>query len=272
MRMISLWDEHLFWLEMLQDHAYFVRDALSPEEKEFVYQAEQFIELYADLLKRLQGIPRNADYSDSQMIDFARRAWTVAKNYFDFEGTLQALRIDNQINLNLSPTYLNGTLSENQEYLRILQYLVHGQEPVRLSIVELMDLWLEDQLGHAVLFENLLDPIEAGANATAQEFKRRYQLYIVQNHHLRNYLRVKEPGFARQKAFVHEVGKTTLEMNQFIKNMVEKYKEHTLLNKSTLRFLEHHFPETCYFLTNLSYYEPRLKSEIKNCSLSKPSF
>ncbi|CAM3798102.1 DUF2935 domain-containing protein [Mesobacillus thioparans] len=270
--MITLWDEHSFWLEMLQDHAYFVRDALSPVEVDYVNQAEQFIRLYTDLLERLQNIPRDAGYEDSQMIDFARRAWTVAKNYFDFEGTLQAMRIDNQINLNLSPTYLNGTLSENQEYLRILQYLVHGQEPARLSIVELMDLWLEDQLGHAVLFENLLDPIEAGAYAAAEGFKRRYQLFIVQNHHLKNYLRVKEPGFARQKAFVYEVGRTTLEMNQFIKDMVKKYKEHTLLNKSTLRFLEHHFPETCYFLTNLSYYEPRLKAEIGTCSLSKPSF
>jgi hypothetical protein len=31
-KMISQWDEHLFWLEMLQDHAYFVRDALSPRD------------------------------------------------------------------------------------------------------------------------------------------------------------------------------------------------------------------------------------------------
>lgn len=270
--MISLWDEHSFWLEMLQDHAYFVRDGLPANETEYVKIAKQFIAFYDDLLGNLQSIPRQAGYQDSQMIDFSRKAWKVAKNYYDFEGTLQSLRIDNKINLNLSPTYLNGTLSENQEYLRILSYLVQGQEPVRLSATQLMDLWLEDQLGHAVLFENLLDPIEVGANLAAQEFKRRFQLYIVQNHHLKNYLRVKQPGFARQQEFIYEVGMTTLEMNQFIKNMVGKYKENTLLSKSNLRFLEHHFPETCYFLAQLSYYEPRLQTKVGNCSLSKPSF
>ena len=270
--MISLWDEHSFWLEMLKDHAYFVMDTLPANETEYIEIAKQFIRSYDDLLVKLQSIPRNASYQDSEMIDFSKRAWKVAKNYFDFEGTLQSLRIDNKINLNLSPTYLNGTLSENQEYLRILSYLVQGQEPVRLSITQVMDLWLEDQLGHAVLFENLLDPIEATANAAAQEFKRKFQLYIVQNHHLKNFLRVKQPGFARQQEFIYEVGKTTLEMNQFIKNMVEKYKNNTLLNKSNLRFLEHHFPETCYFLASLSYYEPRLRAMVGNCSLSKPSF
>ncbi|WLR57192.1 DUF2935 domain-containing protein [Mesobacillus subterraneus] len=270
--MISLWDEHAFWLEMLQDHAYFVRDGLSPNETEYVEIARQFIRLYDELLVGLRSIPRDADYQDSQMIDFSRKAWQVAKSYYDFEGTMQSLRIDNKVNLNLSPTYLNGTLSENQEYLRILSYLVQGQEPVRLTVTEIMDLWLEDQLGHAVLFENLLDPIEVGSNTAAQEYKRRFQLYIVQNHHLKNYLRVKQPGFARQQEFIFEVGKTTQEMNQFVKNMVQKYKDKTLLNKSNLRFLEHHFPETCYFLANLSYYEPRLQPLVGNCSLSKPSF
>lgn len=270
--MISLWEEHQFWLEMLQDHAYFVRDGLGGNETEYIGIAKQFIDLYGDLLNRLQSIPKNADHQNTQMIDFSRKAWNVAKRYYDFEGTLQSLRIDNKVNLALSPTYLNGTLSENQEYLRILSYLVQGQEPVRLSVTQIMDLWLEDQLGHAVLFENLLDPIEVGASTMAQEFKRRFQLYIVQNHHLKNYLRVKQPGFARQQEFIYEVGKATMEMNQFIKNMVEKYKNNTLLNKSNLRFLEHHFPETCYFLTSLSYYEPRLQTEIGKCSLSKPSF
>jgi hypothetical protein len=37
-KMISQWDEHLFWLERLQDHAYFVRDALSPAELECYYE------------------------------------------------------------------------------------------------------------------------------------------------------------------------------------------------------------------------------------------
>ncbi|WP_423410592.1 DUF2935 domain-containing protein [Heyndrickxia sp. MSNUG] len=270
--MISLWDEHLFWLEMLQDHAFFVRDHLSPSEVQYVNMAQQYIHLYGELLTVLNTIPRTANYFDRQMIEFAGQVWPVAKGYLDFEGHLQALRIDNKVNLNLSPSYFNGTQIENAEYLRILSQLAEGKDPVPLPLPELMDLWLEDQLGHAVLFENMLDPIEVMAKRQAEAYISKYQLFIVQNHQLKGFLRVKEPGFARQREFIHDVGSTTLEMNRFIIGMVDKFKSNKLLNKTDLRFLEHHFPETCYFLTKLSYYDPKLKAEISNCSLVKPSF
>lgn len=267
--MISIWEEHLFWLEILQDHAYFVRDHLSVSEVEYVQTAEQYIYLFGDLLKQLNSLPPNLLHSNPALIEFSIKAWPVAKGYYDFEGALQALRIENAVNLNLSPTYLNGTLGENQEYLRILTYLMKGKEPVPLNLIQLMDLWLEDQLGHAVLFKNLLDPIEIMVSKQTDLYIAKYQAFIVQNHHFKGYLRFKEPGFARQADFALEVGKTTLEMNQFIYAMTMKYRENKLLNKETLRFLVHHFPETCYFIKKLSHYAPELQQEASQCSLRR---
>lgn len=270
--MISVWEEHLFWLEILQDHAYFIRDHLSPSEIEYVNISQQYIKLFGDLIVLLRSIPRSVNHRDDAMIYFSKRAWPVANGYFEFEGKMQALRIDNKVNLNLSPTYLNGTLAENQEYLRILRQLVQGKEPVILPLVDLMDLWLEDQLGHAVLFKNLLDPIEMVATRQAEAYISQYQVFIVQNRHLKGYLRFKEPGFARQREFAYDVGKTTLEMNRFISSMVIKYKESKILNKSTLRFLEHHFPETCYFIKKLSHYASGLQEEAGKCSLRRSAY
>ncbi|WP_245823402.1 DUF2935 domain-containing protein [Metabacillus halosaccharovorans] len=270
--MIPVWDEHLFWLEVLQDHAYFVRDHLSVSEAEYVNTAQQYIHLFGELLSLLHSIPRTAQYHDEAMIHFAKKAWPVSKGYYEFEGNLQSLRIDNKVNLNLSPTYLNGTLGENQEYLRILTFLAQGKNPVPLPLVDLMDLWLEDQLGHVVLFENILDPIELMVTRQAEVYKSLYQAFIIQNRHLKGYLRFKKPNFARQKEFANDVGKTTIEMSKFINSMIMKYKENTLLNKSTLRFLEHHFPETCYFIKKLSYYAPGLHEEASKCSLKRPSY
>ncbi|MGF9889576.1 hypothetical protein ABEX78_13110 [Priestia megaterium] len=47
-----------------------------------------------------------------------------------------------------------------------------------------MDLWLEDQLGHAVLFKNLLEPIEIMVSKQADSYIGKFQTFIVQNHHL----------------------------------------------------------------------------------------
>lgn len=269
---ISLWEEHLFWLEILQDHAYFVRDHLSVSEVEYVNTAQSYINLFGDLIATLRTIPRSSNYTEEAMIYFSQRVWPVAKGYFEFEGKLQALRIDNKVNLNLSPTYLNGTLAENHEYLRLLRQWVQGKEPAPLPLEDLMDLWLEDQLGHAVLFKSSIDPIEIEASHQADLYISQFQVFIVQNHHLKGYLRFKEPGFARQIEFAYDVGKTTLEMSQFVYNMVIKYKENKMLNKTTLRFLEHHFPETCYFIKKLSFYAQGLQEEASKCSLKRPSY
>lgn len=270
--MISIWEEHLFWLGILQDHAYFIRDHLSPTETEYVNTAEAYINWFGELNKMLENIPRTSGHSDENMMYFSQRVWPVAKGYFEFEGKLQSLRIDNKVNLNLSPTYLNGTLAENQEYLRILSHLVQGKDPVPLPLVNLMDLWLEDQLGHALLFEDLLDPIELAARRQTEAYIGMYQGFMVQNRILKGYLRFKDPGFARQREFANEVGKTTLEMCRYISTMVHKFKENKLLNDSTLRFLEHHFPETCYFIKKLSYYAPELQGEAGKCSLKRVSY
>lgn len=272
MKGISVWEEHLFWLEILEDHAIFVRDHLSPLEKEYIETAEEFRQGFAQLLVHLKKLPRNLDENSQQMITIAKEIWPVAFGYFQFEGKMQKLRIENRVNLNLSPTYLNGTLGENQEYLRLLTFYTHGLAPEPLSLVHLLDLWLEDQLGHIILLRNSLDPIEVGIKTQSDLYAERFQAFILQNHHIKGYLRFSEPGIPRQQELALYVGQTVIEMNKFIRVVVDRYKTQRFLNKTTLRFLEHHFPETCYFIKKLAHYAPEIQNEADNCSLVKPSF
>lgn len=269
---INVWDEHLFWLGILQDHAIFVRDHLSKEDEEEISIAERFIQFFLMLLNELHQISPTLGVSSNELVEFAKRSYSVSFEYYRFEGQLQNLRIKNRINLNLSPTYLNGTLNENQEYLRILSYFANGQPPVPLRLDQLLDLWLEDQLGHIILLRNVTDPIELGVDQQANVYAQRFQMFILQNHHIKGFLRFTEEGFPRQKELAFEVGRTVIEMNLYIRSIVEKYHGNRILNKTTLRFIEHHFPETCYFIKKLAEFAPELHSESTHCSLRKPSF
>lgn len=269
---ISVWEEHLFWLEILQDHAIFVRDHLAGEEEENIAAAQQFIQAFTAQLNYLNKLDPSISINSNQQVAFAKQAYSVAYDYYRFEGQMQSLRIKNQVNLNLSPTYLNGTLNENQEYLRLLTYLGNGQNPVPLRLDQLLDLWLEDQLGHIILLRNIVDPIELTVDRQTDAYAQRFQMFILQNHHVKGFLRFTEQGFPRQKELALEVGRTVIEMNLYIRSIVEKYKGDRLLNKTTLRFLEHHFPETCYFIKKLAEFAPELHAESTHCSLRKPSF
>lgn len=269
---ITPWEEHLFWLEILQDHAYFVRDHLSPAEIKWVQLADSYIHSFGEVLNRLKQLDPQLPFSANEMIHFSRMALEFSTNYYQFESYMQYLRLQNLVNLNLTPTYLNGTLSENREYLRILHYYAQGQDYPPMPLVDLLDLWLEDQVGHAVLLRNILDPIEVGVTSRAEQFISLFRGFILQNFHIKGFLQVMPHGLPRLDRLARDVGRASIELNHFIFEVVHMFKETEVLNRTTLRFLEHHFPESCYFIKKLSAFAPELATEAAQCSLQKPSF
>ncbi|TYP79077.1 DUF2935 domain-containing protein [Paenibacillus methanolicus] len=270
-RVLTPWEEHRFWVEILQDHAYFVRDHLSVSEQEPIRLAQSYIDAFQSLYNELHALDKNGDYRNPGLVAFARKAWPVANGYFQLEGSLQRARIANRVNLNLSPTYLNGTLNENQEYLRLLGYMTHGQAPPPLALVDLMDLWLEDQLGHAILLINVLDPAEHGIRARAQIHLDAFRALFSQNEVIRGYLRFSPPGIPVQLRLARETLAAVNGFYEFVLEIIHLYRSTALLERTTLRFLEHHLPETCYFIRKLADLVPDVTISA-HCSLTKPTF
>lgn len=267
---IKPWEEHSFWINLLFDHAHFVRDHLSPSESQYVITANEYIKSFRHLQNELTQLNHDLAVDSNELVEFSKKAWPFVTGYFQFEGLLQSLRVQNQVNLNLSPTYLNGTLSENEEYIRILTFYARGQDFPPLSLVDLLDLWLEDQLGHAVLLRNILDPVELNTTYQVELYINKFQGFIVQNKQMRSLLRFSPPGIPRQQRLSKQIGETTIEMYHFVKEVIALFLQAEVFSKTTLRFLEHHLPETCYFIKKLSVYTPELKSKANECPITKP--
>ncbi|MFC4322953.1 DUF2935 domain-containing protein [Litchfieldia salsa] len=267
---IPVVQEHAFWLEVLEDHAHFIHDFLSPSEVKYVEYAKQYIQLFQALRDKIAALESTLSPSSPEMVNIAREIYPVANGYYQFEGYLQRLRLENKVNLNLTPTYLNGTLGENLEYLRMLSYYVNGKIPPILPLVDLMDLWLEDQAGHAALLARALDGVEFQLVAETRNYMQLFQSFIVKNEAIKGYLRFTPEGFPIQLQFARDVVKAVIGFTEHVEKMVRLYKDDEVLNQSTLRFLEHHFPEACYFLRKLSYYAPDIT--YPPCTLTKPSF
>ncbi|WP_438445059.1 DUF2935 domain-containing protein [Gorillibacterium sp. sgz5001074] len=264
------WEEHRFWLEILQDHAYFVYNALSPSDVRNVQTAAGYIQAFGDLLEQLLKLDPRLETSDPSMIQLARSAQPVAYGYFQFEGQMQHLRIENRIELNLTPTYMNGTGSENAEYLRLLSSYMAGQQPAPLSLADLVDLWLEDQLGHASLLINHLDVAELGWIEKVQRAQTTFSALMIKQRQIRKYLRFTPPNFPVQLQFAEDIAAAVTGFEVVVRQVVQLLVNQRVLSRLSLRFIEHHFPESCYFLRKLSLYVPHVP--VRDCSLTKPSF
>lgn len=267
---ISLQEEHLFWLEVLGDHAHFLRDYLSPVETKWWQEAEKFIPLFQEVIQQAKGLSPLDTANSPNMLAFARHVYPLADAYCRLEGHMQHLRLWNRVNLNLTPSYFNGTINENREYLRQLSYWVQGLPAAPLTLAQLLDLWLEDQLGHAVLLNGLLDPVERILGLETDKFASLFSSYMTKNRAIQGYLRFTPPGFPAEIQFAKEVLGSVKAFYEFVQRIVDQYRNDQLLSKSTLRFLEHHFPESCYFMRKLTEFIPNAPS-LGSCPLTRPS-
>lgn len=260
------WEEHYFWVNILLDHAIFVRDYLSPVEVNFVEEAVAFIGRFTEVRNQLELIPKNSPVNSHSMVEFSKVSAQVSYDYYQFEGKILNLQLSNKILINITPTYFNGTLNENGEYLRILQYYVNGTDYFPLPLVDLLDLWLEDQIGHASLLNRALDGIELILKEKVDTLSKLFSAHMLKNDAIKGYLRFLPPHFPVQIAFAREVAGTVLTFNQLVEHVIKLYKGKEVINATTLRFLEHHFPESCYFLSKLSAFVPDM--ETLPCSLT----
>lgn len=268
---ITPWQEQLFWVEILQDHAIFVDEALANEEVQWIAIAKRYIAAFTELRNRILQTDPSLPVSSEIMIQLSKDIYPVAHGYYQFEGHLQHLRIQNKIVVSLTPVYFNGTLLENGEYLRILHAWMNGVSYEPLPLVALMEMWLEDQLGHTVLLANHLDPTEFELDKSTQLYAQQFSAHIVKNNAIRGFLRFTEPGFPVQQKFARQVAETTIGFYHVVEKVIREFQHTELLSRLTLRFLEHHIPETCYFLHKLAAYNVEIL-DLPNCPLTKPSF
>jgi hypothetical protein len=151
----------------------------------------------------------------------------------------------------------------------MLGYYVLGKDPLPLSMAALIDLWLEDQQGHALLAVNLLDPTEVILRKQASEYLDIFIALMAKQKQIHGFLRFMQTNFSVQHHFAEEIFESVNRFTLFIKHIVELFRKEAVLNNTTLRFLEHHFPEACYFLRKLTLYVPELA--VGECLLTKPS-
>jgi hypothetical protein len=260
--------EHRFWVEVLEDHARFVRDHLPPEEAEWADWAERYIDMFWKLRGLLSKVKETSAPDSPIMKAVAKEIHSVAYGYYRLEGQLQHLKLNNKLRIRLSAEYFNGTLNENQEYLRLLNDYMQGKEPKPLPLTDLMGMWLEDQIEHAALLHRILQ--EKGSTF-AEEALLIHQSLVqsaAENHSIQSYLRFTPPGFPIQLEHARATSESAVRLYQLVTRTLDSHQLQPSLSQITVRLLEHYLPETRYFLIKLSKFVPDI-AFIPGCPINQ---
>lgn len=257
---LSISEEHRFWLGIMGEHVRFLTESLGTGEQHWREQAAGFAAVFHSLQNRLEtldSLPEPSTASAPGWVVFAKNAYSATAGYYKLEGKLQALRLADEVQLELTPQFLNSTLTESQEYLRLLQYYVQGADPPVLPLWDLMELWLPDQLNHGELLEKRLkakqEPLPLSTASLLQELQvitDRFRSYLIRNRLVQGFLRFTPPDFPEQLQLAAETAETVHDLYRLVQRVL-------VLDDVHFRpFLQHQLTEASYFMNKLAVWIP----------------
>jgi hypothetical protein len=164
--------EMVFWLEIMGDHAVFIKESLNPEEQNLILVAENFIKIFFRFLEKSKQI--SVKESDVFFNDIISALLSLR----DFKRELLAARLKNLPVTVLTPTFYNHMLNELDEFLKVIEELISGVQTKRSLLKEHL-LWSLDAAGHAAFISGGMDKVEYKLRKEAESFQTAFdQLYL----------------------------------------------------------------------------------------------
>ncbi|MFC4076784.1 DUF2935 domain-containing protein [Salinithrix halophila] len=233
-----------FWLQILGDHARFIRDSLSPEEKKEVERARHFITIFDTLLTHI--------HPQTDLRTLSRQVNQQAREIRQFKLHLLQRHLTGKILLGLSPTFINHMVSEVDEAIRIFDYLTEGQIPPIQHPIHHHLLWLLDAAGHAGAIDAELDLVEKRMKQKSRSFTRHFEDFYLKAVELAGYLRTSLPDFPALQRFNQQTKLEILLFRTFLAELEELRMDKETLGTLTPLMADHMAREECYYLMKLA--------------------
>src|SRR5579875_2196984 len=240
--------EQRFWLQVLGDHARFIRDSLSVDEGKELTTSQYFIQEYDALLHTVNTmVPDPAAH-----IELSKESLALSRKLRAFKLHLLRRHLTGGIKTYLPPTFINHMLNELDEYLRILHHLCKGEVPETQHPLHHHVLWLQDAMGHAATLQDDVDPAEYQLAKRSYAFRKQFEAYYLKAIELAGYLRTKLRDFPALGRFNVEVGMELKLFQEFLNELEELRLSDQALGVLAPLLPDHMAREELYYLTKLA--------------------
>lgn len=254
--------EHRFWLQVLGDHARFIHNAFSPDEKEEIERAQCFITSFDNLL----NLSRQQTAA-SRLAELNQAAFKKSQELRLFKLHLLERSITGKIGIGVPPSFLNHTVNEVEEYLRVLPFLLEGEVPPVFDEIHHHLVWLADTSGHAGTLAAELDLTEKRLIEMSKTFETHFTDFYLKAVELAGYMRTNLEHFPALARFNKEVELETALFRQFLRELEELSLTKEMLGTVSPLMADHMAREECYYMIKLAQ---AAGTKWPNCDPTKP--
>lgn len=238
--------EHRFWLQILGDHARFIRNTLSPVEKEEIEKAENFI-MVMDQLLNMSRQP----LSGEKLLELTKMVAKQTEKLRTFKLSLIKKKLTGKVVIGLGETFLNHMVNELEEYIKILDFLLKDKAVPEFHPVHHHLLWLADAAGHAGAINDSLDLSEKKLKQKGTAFQKDFEAFYLKAIEMAGYLRTGLLEFPALSKFNEDVELEMKIFKSFLAELEEWEMNHKLLGSFSALMADHMAREECYYLIKL---------------------
>ncbi len=255
--------ELLFWLQIMGDHARFIKSSLQVGDNNLVMIAANFIQLFDKMLdKARQG---NDIEPGGEMVS---EITTGVISFREFKQELLSDRLRNLPVTSLTPTFYNHMLNELERFLAVLT-VGTPDGAAKESVLGEHLLWSLDASGHAAALACDLDKVEYGLRSEAELFLTRFDELYIKAVELTGYCRSNPPAVLPVlEAYNVEIVKIMQDFMGYLEELKEKILRDRVLSRLSPLIPDHMYREECYYLHKIARYQTGISKP--DCDPGRP--
>jgi hypothetical protein len=181
-----------------------------------------------------------------------KKAYELTIQLQKFKLSLLDRLLIRQIQIGLSPTFLNHMLNELEEYLRILLALLAGKGVPIFAALHHDLLWLPDAGGHAASIASDLDAVEKRLINKSELFEQHFNEFYLKAIELSGYTRTMRTNFPALAKFHTDVNTEMAIFMAFLTELENIDLSAELLSRLNPLVPDHMYREECYYLFKLA--------------------
>ena len=232
-----------FWLQIMGDHARFIKTSLTPGDNNPAMITDNFIQLFDKMLDKVRQGSELAPGGE-----LAGEITTGVISFREFKRELLSDRLQNLPITSLTPTFYNHMLNELERFLAVLATGAAESAVIENILGEHL-LWSLDAAGHAAILVGDLDKVEYRWRAEAQLLITRFDGLYLKAVELAGYYRSGPQAVQPVlEAFNLEIVKAMQDFMGYLEELKEEILKDKVLSRLSPLVPDHMYREECYYL------------------------
>ncbi|WP_071392758.1 DUF2935 domain-containing protein [Bacillus tuaregi] len=251
--------ENRFWLRIMKEHALFLGEGFSRNDKPLIQQADRFYHYFEQQEKKANQMMNNVE----QVRKLNEESIELVYGFRNFKRNLLILIVNCKISGFNFPLLVDHIAREAEYFMRTLKKLNQGiLEPIQDAIINENVFWLRIMMEHSRFISALLDQSERNLVNQARKFGDDFEILLNQARDVESMLYRKSPTYPIISKMNKDSENAAAEIQAFKKAGLALIQSCQIRNVINPLLADHVVREAGHFLYMTKVLEERLKQKM----------